>query len=114
MQSGPADSRIQEAQRTRVVVDAIVQAGLTARLAFSLAGGLSQEAHRLDPEAHAEAIQAAQQAAHEAKNADMTLDMVFVDDAPDLGQALRDAADALEAASQAYATAAELYETVDR
>lgn len=106
-------SSIQDAQRTRVVVDAIVQAGLSARIAFSLTAGLAGQAHGADDDRAKELAETAQQAAERAKNADMALDMAFTRDALDPGEALREAGQALARAAEAYEVAADVHERLD-
>lgn len=106
-------SSIQDAQRTRVIMDAIVQAGLSARIAFSLVAGLAGQAYESEDEDVLELAEEAQQAAEGAKNADMTLDMVFSSEDPDLQEALGDAASALRRAADAYEVAADVHEALN-
>lgn len=109
----PTPSNIQDAQRNRVVVDAIVQAGLSARIAFSLLGGLAREAGRVDDDELKELTGQAQDAAERAKNADMTLDMAFMQDGVDGPEALREAKTALDRAADAFEIAADIHERLD-
>lgn len=106
-------SSIQDAQRTRVIMDAIVQAGLSARIAFSLVAGLAGQAHGSEDEDVLALAQEAQTAAEGAKNADMTLDMFFTSEDPDLPEALEDAASALKRAAEAYEVAARVHMAMD-
>lgn len=112
-QQGSPGSGIEDAQRTRVVIDAIVQAGLSARIAFSLAAGLAGHASRSDDEQLMELAERAQQAAEGAKNADMSLDLALADDDRDAASALRDASTALDRASETFEVAAEIHERLD-
>lgn len=106
----PTPSNLQDAQRTRVVVDAVVQAGLSARIAFSLLGGLAGYANRVDDDRVKQLVQEAQEAAERAKNADITLDMAFTRDELEPAEALRDASQALSRAADAFEIAAEMHE----
>lgn len=92
----------------RVTVDAIVQAGLSARIAFSLAGGLVRDAAQTGDDELAPLVEEAQRASETAKNADMSLDFAFVDDDAVPAELLRDAAEALTAAAEAFEAAADL------
>lgn len=109
---GPASS-IQDAQRNRVVVDAVVQAGLSARIAFSLVAGLAGQADSHPDDEVKEIAQRAQQAAEGVKNADMSLDMALAEGPVEAASALRDGAAALERAAEAFEVAAEAHERID-
>lgn len=108
-----ASSSLEDAQQARVVVDAIVQAGLSARIAFSLVGGMAGRAHRADDEQVQALAERAQQAAERAKNADMSLDMALTGDEVEPAEGLREAARTLEQAAEAYETAADIHERLD-
>jgi len=103
---------IRNAQRERVVVDAIVQAGLAARMAYSLTGGLAGDLADRTGADHKDLLEKAQKRADRAKHADMSLDHPIAGD-PD-ADALREAASALETAAEAYRTAVEMREAADR
>lgn len=106
-------SGIEEIQQDRAVVDAIVQAGLSARMAYSLVGGMAGAARaRLEDESQARSlVEQAQRTAERVKNADMSLDHPIAGEERGAEQ-LREAANALEQAAEAYRTAAELAEAV--
>ncbi len=101
-------SSIEDAQQARVILDAVVQAGLTARIAFSLVGGLAGRAYGSEDEELARLAQEAQQAAEEAKNADMSLDMALTGDGVDAVEALGQASRALARASEAFEVAGDV------
>jgi hypothetical protein len=114
MPSTPPRSSIEAAQQDRAVVDAIVQAGLSARSGFSLVGGLAGQASRREDAGEVRALaEEAAQAAERAKNADMSLDAALSGDGRPGGEALRDAARTLQAAADAYETAADVLDALD-
>lgn len=105
-------SGIEQAQRDRAIVDAIVQAGFSARMAYSLVGGMVSAAQQAGATEAASLVDEAQKRAEAAKNADMALDHPVAGDGPGADE-LREAAQALDQAAQAYRTAADICETVD-
>jgi hypothetical protein len=107
-------SGIEEIQQDRAVVDAVVQAGLSARMAYSLVGGMAGAVRsQLEDATRArELVEQAQSKAEAVKNADMALDHPIAGDERGAEQ-LREAAQALDQAAEAYRTAAELAEVAD-
>lgn len=114
MSSEEPRSGIEEVQKDRAVVDAIVQAGLSARMAYSLVGGMAGAVRsRVADETQARnLVEKAQRRAESVKNADMSLDHLIAGDERG-GEELREAASALDQAAEAYRAAAELADAVD-
>lgn len=115
MPSNTPRSGIEEIQQDRAVVDAIVQAGLSARMAYSLVGGMAAAVRaRVEDEGEARSlIEQAQRKAERVKNADMSLDHPIAGEERGAEQ-LREAANALEQAAEAYRQAAELAEAAEQ
>lgn len=114
MPSEEPRSGIEEVQHDRAVVDAIVQAGLSARMAYSLVGGLAGAVRaRLDDASQARSlVEKAQKRAERVKNADMALDHPIAGEARG-AEELREAASTLDQAAEAYRAAAEMQEAIE-
>lgn len=106
------ESGIERIQHDRAIVDAIVQAGLSARMAYSLVGGLAGAVRAHGVEEARSLVEQAQRNAESVKNADMALDHPIADE--DRGaEELRSAAQALDQAAEAYRTAAQMQEAIE-
>lgn len=111
MPSPQPESGIERIQRDRALADALVQAGLAARMAYSLVGGMVSAAQQAQATEASSLLDQAQQRAEQAKNADMALDHAIAGGPPG-PDAIREAAQALESAADAYRTAADIHEIV--
>jgi hypothetical protein len=114
MAADAPESGIEQIQQDRAVVDAIVQAGLSARMAYSLVGGMAGAVQTsLEDEDRARSlVEQAQRRAERVKNADMALDHPIAGGEGGPEQ-LREAAQALDQAAEAYREAADLAEAVE-
>lgn len=104
-------SEIERVQHTRALVDAIVQAGLASRMAYSLVGGMAGAVKAVGVEDAANLIDEARQQAEQVKNADMALDHPIATENRGADE-LREAANALEQAANAYRVAAKMQDAV--
>jgi hypothetical protein len=105
-------SGIEETQQDRAVVDAIVQAGLSARMAYSLVGGMAGAVRAQGVDEARTLVETAQRTAESVKNADMSLDHPIAGDERGADE-LREAASALDQAAEAYRAAADMAEAID-
>lgn len=105
-------SGIEEVQHDRAVVDAIVQAGLSARMAYSLVGGMAAAVRAQGVDEARSLVEQAQRKAEGVKNADMSLDHPIAGDERGADE-LREAANTLEQAAEAYRAAADMQAAIE-